>query len=75
MISCDQASTICNKVQYKEATFIEKLKLRFHLFLCKTCAAFTVKNSRFTSLCEKANLRSLSEKEKIQMKEELSKNL
>lgn len=71
MISCDKAAIICNKVQYKEATLIDKLKLRFHLMICKTCSAFTKKNTELTTLCEKANLNSLSEQEKMRMKEEL----
>lgn len=71
MISCDKAAIICNKVQYKEATLIDKLKLRFHLAMCRTCSAFTKKNTEFTTLCEKANLNSLSEQEKMTMKEEL----
>ena len=71
MISCEKAAIICNKTQYNEATFLEKLKLRFHLFMCKTCSAFTKKNTQFTTLCEKANLQSLSEEEKLIMKRRL----
>ncbi len=75
MISCEEAAIICNKSQYKEATFLEKMKLRFHLFMCKTCSAFTKKNTEFTTLCEKANLQSLSEMEKVKMKKELRDKL
>lgn len=75
MISCEEAAIICNKSQYKEATFLEKMKLRFHLFMCKTCSAFTKKNTEFTTLCEKANLQSLSEVEKVKMKKELKDKL
>ncbi len=71
MISCEKAAIICNKAQYKEATFLDKIKLKFHLLICKTCSAFTKKNTEFTTFCEKANLNSLSEQEKMIMKEEL----
>ncbi|TMM58162.1 hypothetical protein FEE95_01675 [Maribacter algarum] len=71
MISCEKAAIICNKTQYDEASFMEKLKLRYHLFMCKTCSAFTKKNTEFTTLCQKANLQSLSEAEKLKMKEQL----
>lgn len=71
MTPCEKAANICNKTQYREATFIEKLKLRFHLLMCKTCSAFSKQNSTLTSLCEKANLQTLSEKEKTKMKEKL----
>lgn len=71
MISCDKAATICDKAQYKEATFFEKLKLNLHVLLCKTCSNHTKRNSKFTSLCEKANLHSLSEQEKLKIKQKL----
>jgi len=73
MISCEKASQICNKTQYNEASFMEKMKLRFHLLMCKTCSAFTKQNTEFTTLCEKANLQGLSEQEKLKMKEQLQK--
>jgi len=73
MISCEKAATICNKAQYNEATFMEKMKLKFHLFMCKTCAKHSKKNGQFTSLCQKANLHSLSEQEKMLMKQQLQK--
>tara|TARA_R110002049_G_scaffold67188_1_gene174635 strand:+ start:3967 stop:4197 length:231 start_codon:yes stop_codon:yes gene_type:complete len=71
MISCEKAAKICNKTQYKEASFLEKISLRIHLLICKNCPQFAKKNTAFTSLCEKAKLRSLSESEKIEMKQKL----
>lgn len=73
MTSCEKAAIICNKTQYNEASFMDMLKLRFHLLMCKTCSKFTKKNTELTSICEKANLHSLSEREKIMMKEKLEK--
>ncbi|WP_425235919.1 hypothetical protein [Ulvibacterium sp.] len=75
MISCEKAALICNKTQYREATFMEKIKLKMHLFMCKTCSAFTKKNTELTALCEKANLHSLSEGEKIKMKQQLEQKI
>lgn len=75
MISCDKAATICDKTQYREATFLEILKLRFHLFMCKTCSKATEQNTKLTTLCDKAKLRSLSAQEKLAMKEKLKKEV
>lgn len=74
MISCDKAATICNKVQYKEASFVEKMKLRLHLLFCKTCRKFTKKNTELSQLCNKANLHSLTEQEKNTIKKQLKDN-
>ncbi|MBT8185610.1 MAG: hypothetical protein KJN76_12270 [Eudoraea sp.] len=71
MITCQQAAIISDKSQYHEASFLEKVKLRLHLLVCKTCAVFTKKNKQLTALCEKAHILHLSEEEKFRMKREL----
>jgi len=75
MISCDKAAHLCNKSQYKEATFIEKLQLKFHLLICKVCSVHSAKNSKLTSLCKQAKLHSLSKKDKAEMKKLIDKNI
>lgn len=74
-ITCEEAATICNKSQYKEAGFWQVMKLRFHIFTCKTCAKFTKQNKMLTTLCDKANLNTLTEGEKEVMKKDLEKHL
>ncbi len=71
MISCEKAALICNKAQYKEASWLDKLKLKLHLLYCGTCSAFSKKNAKLTALTQKAKLRGLSEQEKTEMKRRL----
>jgi len=80
-INCDEATTICDKSQYKEAGFWEIIKLNIHLFLCKKCGLYSKQNGVMTKCYEKyknknvAEKRCLCEKEKEQMEQELiSKN-
>ncbi len=73
MISCEKAADICTRAQYNEATSMEKLKLRFHIIFCKICAEYTKQNKKLTSLCNKARLHSLSEREKAKMRETIRK--
>ncbi len=73
MISCEKAALICCKAQYKDATVWEKMKLTWHRIFCSTCGLFIKKNSQLTSLCEKAKLQGLTQKDKLEMKEELQK--
>lgn len=75
MISCEKAALICDKMQYKEASLKEKIQLKFHLLVCKTCSVFSKKNTQLTSLCEKANLHSLSQSEKLKMKRDLNEKV
>ncbi|AWX43855.1 hypothetical protein HME9304_00846 [Flagellimonas maritima] len=74
-ISCEQASTICNKSQYQEASFWEIQKLKLHILMCKTCAKFSRKNTVLTSLCDKAGLSILSENDKDEMRKKLKEHL
>lgn len=70
-ISCEEASEICNKSQYREASLLEIVKLKLHIFMCKACRAFTSKNTKLTQLCKNAELHVFSEEEKENMKQEL----
>jgi hypothetical protein len=73
MNSCEKAAIICNKAQYNEATLVEKIKLKLHIFICQKCSRFSKKNGELTHLCNKARLENLSEKDKQDLKEVLSK--
>nr|WP_116770921.1 hypothetical protein [Maribacter litoralis] len=73
MISCEKAAKICDKAQYKEASLWERIKLKFHLFICKTCAKHSKDNTKLTSLCNQARLAVLSDEEKKRMKETFNK--
>ncbi len=74
MISCEEAADICNKSQYNEATTWQIVKFKLHVFICKACALFTKKNTKFTTLCKQADLHVLPEKDKEVMKKELEKH-
>ncbi len=52
-ITCDEATTICDKNQYREASLLEKIKLQWHLFLCKHCTTYTVQNKTLSNLFKK----------------------
>ncbi|MDF4202073.1 hypothetical protein PXD56_03865 [Maribacter sp. SA7] len=73
MISCEKAANICDKAQYEEASRWDKIKLKFHLLMCKTCAKHSKDNTKLTSLCNQARLAVLSDEEKKKMKENFSK--
>jgi len=57
-ITCNEATEICDKSQYKEASIWEKIKLGTHLFLCKKCGLYA-KQNKMMSVC----LRKLKEAE------------
>ncbi len=74
LISCDEATTICDKNQYGEASFFEKIKLTLHLFLCKHCKTYSQQNNilskifgRYLTSCDDQNLKP-QEKEELKQK-------
>lgn len=68
MISCEKATLISHKSQYREAGRMERIQLRLHLFVCKQCAAFSKKNRELSKLCSRAALKTLPREEKERMK-------
>jgi hypothetical protein len=72
-LTCNEATTICDKSQYNEATFWEIIKLNIHLFLCKKCGLYTKQNSLITKCVDKHKTtitksnQCLCEKEKEEM--------
>jgi len=75
-INCDEATTICNKNQYKEASLWEKLKLGIHLFICKNCGRYSKQNATLTKVCDK-HLHKCETEHKLseEEKEELQKKV
>lgn len=49
-ITCDQATTICDKNQYSEASLLERVKLGIHLIRCKVCDLYTKQNCKMTKV-------------------------
>ena len=48
ILSCDDATAICDKSQYKQASLYELLQLRFHLWTCCFCRLYSKHNRLLT---------------------------
>jgi len=76
MISCDEATTICDKNQYGEASLSEKISLNIHLLICKYCKQYTKQNGLMSQIFGKhLSPCEGSEKMSNEVKEELKKKL
>ena len=76
IINCDEATAICDKSQYGEASLSEKISLNIHLIICKYCKQYTKQNGLMSQIFGK-NLSPCDESEKLSKEEkaELEKNL
>jgi len=71
--NCSEAALCCDKSQYAEASFLEKVKLTLHLAFCKTCRRFSARNYKLTHLMEESKLKTCPEEKKKQWQEEIRK--
>lgn len=77
IITCDEATTICDKNQYGEASFLEKVKLNIHFIRCKICFKYTKQNITLTKIYKgyakscKDLKHCMSEDEKVDLKKQL----
>lgn len=75
MVPCDEAHHVCDKTQYKESTFWEKLKLYVHLVYCRACRKYVNNNKKLSSAIHKAKVKCLDKTCKEAMKLEFEKAL
>ncbi len=81
IISCDEATMICDKNQYGEASLYDLIRLNFHFLRCKICALYTKQNMILTKAYKKRagkaqqenHATCLSHRDKDRFKEELKK--
>jgi predicted anti-sigma-YlaC factor YlaD len=74
-IECHEANHLCDKNQYKEATFWEKVRLNIHLIYCRSCRKYTVRNGKLTKVIKSKEVRSVSPADKNALKERLKQEV
>ncbi|GAA4278208.1 hypothetical protein [Aquimarina mytili] len=74
-VSCSDANHFCDKNQYKEASFWEKVKLNVHLIYCRACRKYSSNNGKLTKLVKDPKVISINEYEKNAMKERLKQKM
>ncbi|WP_111707295.1 hypothetical protein [Lutibacter citreus] len=80
-LTCDEATTICDKSQYGEASLWDKIKLNIHIFLCKNCGTYSKQNVVMTKCFNKhkevikKEERCLGDEEKKTMEQEVLEKL
>ena len=50
LIKCNEATSICDKKQYNEASFFDEIRLKIHNFLCHRCRLYSRQNNIMTSI-------------------------
>lgn len=74
-VSCEDANHFCDKNQYKEASFWEKVRLNIHLIYCGACRKYSSRNGKLSKLFKDPKVITMEPSIKDQMKKELEKRL
>ncbi|MBP1839035.1 hypothetical protein [Formosa algae] len=74
-MSCEEASHICDKAQYNESTFWERLKFRTHILFCGLCKKHSADNHKLTEAIKQSKIVCLDSKTKSEMKKCLEQEL
>ncbi len=75
MIDCDTSAHYCDKIQYNEATFKERLHYKMHVLVCKICKSHSALNTKLTAACNRANLITMPAKDKEVLKAKIDKEI
>lgn len=74
-LSCKETAKCCDKAQYDEATFSEKVMIHLHIMMCKPCRSYTAKNIKLTDLLKKAKIKTCTKEEKEAWKNKIEKEI
>lgn len=75
LYNCEKACQICDKSQYKETGFAEKLLLQFHLAFCFLCRKYTANNKKLTRAMKNSDLKTLTVAQKQILQQRLQMEL
>lgn len=75
LVSCAEANHFCDKSQYKEASFWEKVMLNIHLIYCKACRKYSTNNTKLTKLIKDPKVININQSDKEAMKERLKQKM
>ena len=74
-LSCQEANHVCDKNQYKEASFWEKVKLNIHLIYCSACRKYSANNTKLSKLFSGNKVEVLDNSSKDKLKAAFEKEL
>ena len=74
-LSCQEANHVCDKNQYKEASFWEKVKLNIHLIYCAACRKYSANNGKLSKLFKTSKVEAMDTNAKEELKSAFEKEL
>ncbi|GLB53298.1 hypothetical protein NBRC110019_23390 [Neptunitalea chrysea] len=72
---CEKSCYICDQSQYAEASAVDKFKLRIHLLFCKSCQAYSKKNTALTNAIKKSKVKCICTKDKQELQKKINSEI
>ncbi len=72
---CSEANHVCDKSQYKESSFWEKIKLNIHILYCRACKKYTKNNNKLTSVISNSKVTCMGRNDKEYLRKDFKKAL
>ncbi|RXG28054.1 hypothetical protein DSM01_2561 [Leeuwenhoekiella palythoae] len=74
-INCKEARQICDRGQYEEISFMEKLSVKLHRSICSRCVKYSERNAKLTHLLKDSKCKHMTPECKKRIREELEREL
>lgn len=74
-INCDEAKLICDKSQYNESTFWERIRLNIRYAYCHITRSYVKRNKKLTDLMSDKNVACMDSTSKTELKTKFEKKL
>lgn len=74
-VKCEEANHSCDKNQYNEATFWEKVLLNVHLIYCAACRKYSSRNGKLSKTMHKGDIKTMPKTDKEQLKKQLRQEM
>lgn len=74
-LNCEETAKCCDKAQYDEASFFEKMMIHMHVAMCKPCRNYSAKNIKLSDLLKRSKLKTCTEEEKAAWKRKIEKEI
>mgnify|MGYP000082504981 CR=1 FL=1 len=74
-VSCDEAKYICDKSQYSESTFWERLQLKMRYAYCHITRAYVKRNKKLSELIQDQQVTCMDATKKADLKIKFTEEL
>jgi hypothetical protein len=74
-INCDQAKHICDKSQYRESSWWDRLRLNFRYAYCNITRSYVKRNKKLSKLIKNGDFDFMEDKCKAELKIKFEKKL